>query len=132
MIELNELAGTFETLGHESRLAILRLLVPVGVEGLPAGTIGARLGLPPSGLSFHLSRLVEAGLLRRRRAGRRLYYAVAYAELAKIAGFLTDDCCAAAPAGCLPECPGSTAGSGCGTGGGTAGRPARRKKEVQT
>lgn len=122
----------FETLGHESRLAILRLLVPEGPDGLPAGTIGARVGLPASRLSFHLNRLVETRLLCRRRAGRRLYYAVAYAELAKIAGFLTDDCCATAPVGCLPECPGSTAGNGCSAGGGTAGGPARRKKEVQT
>lgn len=112
MIELNGLARTFETLGHESRLAILRLLVPAGREGLTAGAIGRRLALPASGLSFHLNRLVEAGLLLRRRAGRHLYYAVDYGVLAAVAGFLVEDCCAAAPDGCLPECP-DTAG-GCG------------------
>lgn len=105
MIEISSLARAFETLGHESRLAIVRLLIPAGPTGLPAGAIGSRLGLPASGLSFHLNRLVAAGLIERRRDGRHLYYAVAYAQLARITGFLADDCCAAAPDGCLPECP---------------------------
>jgi ArsR family transcriptional regulator, arsenate/arsenite/antimonite-responsive transcriptional repressor len=33
-------------LAQESRLDIFRLLVRVGTEGMPAGQIGERLGLP--------------------------------------------------------------------------------------
>lgn len=117
-MELSQTAKTFEALAHETRLAVFRLLIPAGGDGLSAGTIGERLGLPANSLSFHLGRLVNAGLIRGRRQGRYLYYAVDYARLADLVGFLADDCCAAVPEGCLPECPGasSRAGAGCTTG----------------
>jgi len=35
-------------LGHETRLALFRLLVERGPDGLPAGTIAERLAIPPS------------------------------------------------------------------------------------
>lgn len=105
MIETRQAAAVFEALAHEARLAILRRLIPVGPEGLPAGAIGAALGLAPTRLSFHLGRLSAAGLVESRRDGRHLYYAVRYAALGVLVGFLVEDCCAAAPEGCLPECP---------------------------
>lgn len=117
-MESLELVKAFEALSHETRLAVFWLLIPTGRDGLPAGSIGERLGLPANSLSFHLGRLVNAGLIRSRRQGRHLYYAIDYARLAEIVGFLADNCCAAVPEGCLPECPGapSTSGRGCGTG----------------
>jgi len=105
MIELTWSARAFEALGHEARLAILRRLIPAGPVGIHAGAIGEALELPANRLSFHLNRLTAAGLIESRREGRHLYYAVRYAELGALVGFLVDDCCAAAPAGCLPECP---------------------------
>ncbi|MCH8348171.1 MAG: helix-turn-helix transcriptional regulator, partial [Proteobacteria bacterium] len=56
-MELSLAAKAFEALAHETRLAIFSLLLPAGQKGLPAGTIGKRLGLAPNTLSFHLSRL---------------------------------------------------------------------------
>lgn len=47
---------TMAALARESWLDVLRLLAQAGAEGLPAGQIGARLGLPSATLSFHLSR----------------------------------------------------------------------------
>lgn len=99
------IARAFEALSHEARLAVFRLLIPIGPAGLAAGTVSEKLGLAPNVLSFHLGRLTGAGLLRSRRQGRNLYYAVDYAHLGELAGFLADDCCAAAPEGCLAGCP---------------------------
>lgn len=106
-MEILELTKAFEALAHETRLCVLRLLIPAGREGLPAGAIGDRLGLPANSLSFHLGRLANAGLIHNRRQGRHLYYAVDYGRLGELVGFLAEDCCAAAPQGCLPECPGA-------------------------
>lgn len=128
-MELSVTAKTFEALSHETRLAVFRLLIPAGREGVSAGTIGERLGLPANSLSFHLGRLVNAGLIHSRRQGRHLYYSVDYARLAELVGFLADDCCAAVPEGCLPECPGAPSGTGGGCTSGHEGRrPAKTKR----
>ncbi len=95
----------FEALSHETRLAVFRLLIPAGPEGLAAGVIGERLDVPPNSLSFHLGRLANAGLVSARREGRHLYYAVHYRRVSALIGYLVNDCCAEAPAGCLPDCP---------------------------
>jgi len=95
----------FEALSHDTRLAVFRLLIEAGRDGLSAGTVGQRLDLPANTLSFHFGRLVNAGLIHNRRQGRHIYYVVDYARLANLVGFLADDCCSAAPEGCLPECP---------------------------
>lgn len=95
----------FDALAHEARLSVFRLLIPAGREGLPAGHIGAHLGLPANSLSFHLNRLTQAGLLTCRRRGRQLFYTVDYPTLSEIVQFLAGDCCANAPEGCLPCCP---------------------------
>lgn len=105
MIEPLNAVRLFEALAHETRLAILRHLIPAGPQGRPAGEVGAALAIAPTRLSFHLGRLAAAGLLESRRDGRNLYYAVNYAALGALVRFLGEDCCAAAPAGCLPECP---------------------------
>lgn len=110
-MELLNATKAFEALSHETRLAVLQLLIPAGRDGLSAGAIGEQLGLPANSLSFHLGRLVNAGLIGSRRQGRHLFYAVDYARLAEIVGFLADDCCAAVPEGCLPECPGAPLGT---------------------
>ena len=51
-------------LAQEHRLALFRLLVQAGTDGMSAGAIAAELGIPNSSLSFHLdqlrARLVQA------------------------------------------------------------------------
>jgi ACR3 family arsenite efflux pump ArsB len=53
-------------LAQSSRLAIYRLLVEAGAEGLAAGVIGEKLDLPGATLSFHLAHLSRAGLVKGR------------------------------------------------------------------
>lgn len=80
-------------LAHEHRLAAYRLLVERGPDGLPAGEIAQRMGLPPSSLTFHLQLLRRAGLIAQRRAGRQQIYAADFTRMQALVGYLTDNCC---------------------------------------
>jgi DNA-binding transcriptional ArsR family regulator len=93
-------------LAHESRLAIFRMLVEAGPEGLPAGTIAARLRLPPSSLTFHLQNLQRAGLLAQQRVSRQLIYSADFEAMNGLVGYLTDNCCAQSPSSgvCGADC----------------------------
>ena len=105
MTMLADPTRAFEALAHDVRLAVIRQLIPAGADGLPAGALADRVGQAPNALSFHLGRLVIAGLVRMRRAGRNQYYAVDYQQLSALVSFLVEDCCANAPRGCMPGCP---------------------------
>jgi ArsR family transcriptional regulator len=91
-------------LAHGYRLAIYRLLVEQGLEGLPAGAIGERVGLQPSSLTFHLQTLQRAGLITQIRASRQLIYSADYAVMNGLVGFLTDKCCTASGSPCGADC----------------------------
>ena len=80
-------------LAHDSRLAIFRLLVQAGPEGLPAGSIGEKLGLPPATLSFHLAHLARSGLASSRQQGRFVIYSADFRNMNGLVEFLTDNCC---------------------------------------
>ncbi len=105
-IESNQSAiEPLSALAHESRLAIFRLLVPEGSDGLTAGKIAERLDIPANALSFHLTRLRYAGLVTVRRNGRERIYAAGYGEMRSLIGFLTENCCQEDPEGCSSDCP---------------------------
>jgi len=91
-------------LAHEHRLAIYRLLVEAGSEGLNAGTIAARLKLPPSSLTFHLQHLHRAGLLTQARNSRQLIYATDFSVMNGLVGYLTENCCGESSASCENAC----------------------------
>ena len=96
-----ELSGALAALGalaQASRLEVFRLLVRQGPDGLPAGEIATRLRTPPPTLSFHLSQLAAAGLVRARREGRRVLYSADYEGMRSLLAFLTEDCCQGDPA----------------------------------
>jgi DNA-binding transcriptional ArsR family regulator len=100
-------ASVIEALGglaHEHRLAIYRLLVQRGPEGLPAGTIGQRVGLLPSSLTFHLQNLQRAGLIAQRRESRRLIYSADFTVMNGLVGYLTENCCGNGGADCSSGC----------------------------
>jgi ArsR family transcriptional regulator, arsenate/arsenite/antimonite-responsive transcriptional repressor len=80
-------------LAHPSRLAIFRLLVEGGPEGLAAGTLAARLGLPAPTLSFHLKELAQAGLAKARSQSRFVIYSADFAAINGLIGYLTENCC---------------------------------------
>jgi DNA-binding transcriptional ArsR family regulator len=104
-MEHSSAVDALSALAHESRLAIYRLLVPEGPDGLPAGEIGDRLGIAANALSFHLTRLRYAGLISVRRNGQQMIYAAAYEGMQRLMGFLTDNCCQMDARGCSSDCP---------------------------
>ena len=86
-------------LAQESRLAVFRLLVQKGDEGLCAGDISDKLDLAPATLSFHLKELSNAGLLKSRQEGRYIYYAADFKAMNALLGYLTENCCGGKPCG---------------------------------
>ncbi|MBW8297233.1 metalloregulator ArsR/SmtB family transcription factor [Sphingopyxis sp.] len=90
-------------LAQEHRLALFRLLVQAGPDGLAAGAIAVSLGVPASSLSFHLAQLTNAGLIAHRRDGRSLIYTADYGAMTALLGFLMENCCGGAV--CAPAAP---------------------------
>lgn len=102
MREEQALVG-FAALSQETRLRIVRLLVKAGPEGMAAGVIGEALGgATTSRLSFHLTHLEHAGLIRSRREGRFIIYTAVFPTLAGLVEFLMRDCCDGHPEICAP------------------------------
>src|ERR1700682_3578231 len=89
-------------LAQETRLAIFRLLVERGPEGLAAGEIAEKLALPASSLSFHLAQLRQAVLILQQRQSRSLIYSVDFTAMNALMGFLTENCCGGDSAACAP------------------------------
>ncbi len=99
-MEILNAVTALSALAQENRLEIFRLLVRVGIEGLSAGKIGEQRDIPLSTLSFHLSQLKNAGLLKCRRDGRTLYYSVNYSSMNELMVYFTEICCQGNPASC--------------------------------
>ena len=99
-MEKSDAIAALAALAQETRLDIFRLLVQVGAEGMPAGQIGERLGLPSATLSFHLNQLRHAGLITFRRESRSLIYVAEYAAMNSLLAYLTENCCQGDAAGC--------------------------------
>jgi ArsR family transcriptional regulator, arsenate/arsenite/antimonite-responsive transcriptional repressor / arsenate reductase (thioredoxin) len=99
-METLEAATAFAALSQETRLDLMRLLIAEGGSGLPAGDIAARMAVPSSTLSFHLSALERAGLTQSTRQGRQIVHAVRISGLRRLLGFLTETCCGGRPELC--------------------------------
>lgn len=100
-METHSAVVALAALAQETRLSIFRLLVEVGPEGIPAGELGQKLGVPPATLSFHLKELSHAGLVSSRQQGRFVYYAANFDHMAALMSFLTQNCCKGMPEECL-------------------------------
>jgi DNA-binding transcriptional ArsR family regulator len=92
-MEEKQALSCLAALAHETRLAVFRLLVKQGPQGMPAGEIAQRLAVPPPTLSFHLKDLERAGLIRATRNHRQIRYATDYAGTRALLDFLMRDCC---------------------------------------
>jgi DNA-binding transcriptional ArsR family regulator len=101
-VETTNALAALSALSQEHRLAIFRVLVEQGPDGLPAGMIGERLQLAPATLSFHLKELSHAGLIAARQNGRFIYYRADYAAMNGLVAYLTENCCRAST--CAPAC----------------------------
>jgi ArsR family transcriptional regulator, arsenate/arsenite/antimonite-responsive transcriptional repressor len=95
-MDSNLVVRALSALAHESRLAIFRLLVVAGPDGMAAGEIAQQLGLSPSSLSFHLKDLSHADLVKPRQEGRFIIYTANFDAMSGLIAFLTENCCAGA------------------------------------
>jgi ArsR family transcriptional regulator len=110
-MKIETAVGRLAALAQGSRLAVFRLLVRQGPDGMAAGEIAERLRLTAPTLSFHLKELSNAGLLKSRQEGRFIYYAPDFKAMNALLAYLTENCCAgseasascATPALCEPK-----------------------------
>ncbi|WP_456114982.1 ArsR/SmtB family transcription factor [Shewanella cyperi] len=93
-MELTLAADQLAELGHSTRLSIFRLLVRAGHGGMSVGDIQAKLDIPGSTLSHHLSRMSKVGLMQQQRDGRTLYCTLNFDAVNALLGFLYAECCA--------------------------------------
>lgn len=92
-MESQDIVTSLTALAQPSRLAVFRLLVQAGEQGMPAGKIAEALDIPPSSLSFHLKELHYAGLVKQKQDGRFLIYSANYERMKAVIGYLTENCC---------------------------------------
>ena len=92
-MENKQAISALAALAQESRLAVFRLLVRVGPEGLAASKIAEELAIPASSLSFHLKELSNADLISARQDGRFIIYAANFSTMNDLLAFLSDSCC---------------------------------------
>ncbi|TFW01827.1 ArsR family transcriptional regulator [Oxalobacteraceae bacterium OM1] len=92
-MENNAVIAALSALAQDSRLAVYRLLVQAGPEGMAATRIAEQLDIPPSSLSFHLKELAHADLVSQKKAGRSLIYSANFSTMNSLIGFLTENCC---------------------------------------
>ena len=88
-----EAVKALAALAQDTRLAVYRLLVQKGPDGMSAGVIAERLDLPAATLSFHLKELANAGMAQSRQDGRFVYYSANYDRMNRLLGYLTENCC---------------------------------------
>ncbi len=92
-IELEQAVAALSALAHESRLALFRILIQHGPEGLSAGVLADHLGVRPPVLSFHLAQLRRARLVVSRRSGRSIIYAPNFETMDELMDYMNENCC---------------------------------------
>ncbi len=99
-METKDIIRALGALAQETRLAIFRLLVETGPQGLAVGAIADKLGLANATLSFHLKELTLAGLTDATPNGRSIIYSTNFSTMNGLIEYLTENCCV--DAGCPP------------------------------
>lgn len=92
----------FSALAQPTRLAVIKLLVRAGPEGMASGEIARVVEAPASTMSTHLAVLARSGLVSSRRDSRLIYYAADMTGLSDLLGYLIEDCCEGHPDICMP------------------------------
>jgi DNA-binding transcriptional ArsR family regulator len=101
-METQDAVRSLSALAQDGRLEVFRLLVKAGPQGLAAGAIARQLETAPNTMSAQLLILSNAGLIRARRAGRSIIYAVDFDAMSTLLVFLTEDCCGGRAEICAP------------------------------
>jgi len=93
IMKVEQAVKALGALAQDSRLSIYRALVQQGPSGLAAGALSEKLDVPAPTMSFHLSQLSNAGLIKSTRDGRSIIYAADYDTMRQLLNFLTENCC---------------------------------------
>jgi|SRR5688572_11566643 ArsR family transcriptional regulator len=101
-MDVSQALSSLAALSQETRLAIVRLLVRAGREGVPAGAVAEAVKVSASNVSFHLKELERASLIEARREARSIIYTANYATIRGLIAFLMKDCCGGHPDICGP------------------------------
>lgn len=101
-MEMETAIKRLSAIAQEARLDVFRLLVKAGPQGMAAGGIARALSVAANTLSAQLLVLSNAGLIRARREGRSIIYAVNYEAMRDLLVFLTEDCCGGRAEMCAP------------------------------
>lgn len=102
-MEIIEATAALSALAQPSRLAVFKLLVKHGTQGLSAGDISDQLCIAKPTLSFHLKELAHADLITSQRQGRSIIYQLNISGMQTLMTFLTEDCCQGRPELCSPQ-----------------------------
>jgi ArsR family transcriptional regulator len=92
-MKTTDAVNSLAALAQESRLEIFRLLVRMGPNGMAAGDLSNKFGMPPATMSFHLKELTNAGLIVSRRESRSIIYSANYDRMKGLIDFLLENCC---------------------------------------
>ena len=102
MIKSAQVVKALADLAQPTRLAIYRLLVVSGPQGVAAGQVAGKLKVAPATLSFHFKTLSHAGLVDSRQDGRFVYYSANFVVMHGMVAYLTENCCGGNPDACKP------------------------------
>ena len=102
MMKPAQVVKALSALAQPTRLAMYRLLVARGPDGMAAGKVSEKLKVSPATLSFHFRALSHAGLIESRQEGRFIYYAANYTVMNDMLAYLTGNCCRGDPDACKP------------------------------
>jgi ArsR family transcriptional regulator len=100
MMKPDQVVKALAALAQPTRLAVYRLLVERGPEGIAAGQVAEKLKVAPATLSFHFKTLSHAGLIESRQDGRFVYYAANFKVMNNMVAYLTENCCGGDQAAC--------------------------------
>src|SRR5438105_8803659 len=88
--EAEALANLFSALGDASRVRIINLLVSSD-EPICVCELTEPLGLSQGTVSFHLKKLLQAGLIEREQRGTWAYYSMKPDALDRLAGLISQE-----------------------------------------
>ena len=101
-MDVDQAILAFSALAQPTRLEAIRLLVEHEPDGLPAGEIARRMGVPHNTMSTDLAILTRAGLIEAERQSRSIVYRAQLRAVRGLTGFLIKDCCGGRPELCAP------------------------------
>ena len=101
-MDIGEAIVALSALAQPTRLEVFRLLMEYEPNGLPAGEVARRLGVPHNTMSTHLAVLSRIGLIGAERRSQSIIYRAELGRFRALAGYLLKDCCGGHPEICAP------------------------------